>query len=948
MTPHDPAMTDGQSTSSFDQRGQSIQGSQTNITGPVTVIQNAPQSQSLYRRYLEEVIQDCNLLPWRIVNPHFASPDRSANLRLADIYTDLDTTLLRPIDLKGEGELRNFLRQIAQHERVPVQQVTDEAPRLLILGDPGSGKSTFMKHLAYTLAQARLATDAQATENSAAPDVVPHPVGALQPWSHGLLLPLRVELRHVAAFAESHTTTDKVRLFMHYLEHRLDEWRLKDFWPETESLFRQPTPQLLVLLDGLDEVATDQRSLLVDLVNDLVARYRQHRYLVTCRPYAYVGQPWQLADFRTVTLAPFNPPQINRFVENWYARLAEREQLDAPTRQRRLQEALRRPDLRALAECPLLLTVMAQLHTFSSQLPDDRGQLYADSVNLLLQRWESRHDQKPSLLEQLAIPGLRLDDLEAALAHVAFQAQSQQATEASDASADIGEGELRQWLAPYFHDDWNKAGRFIAYIRERAGLLIRHQTAAYIFPHRTFQEYLAACHLVNSADYPTTAADLVRADPVRWREVFLLAAGRAPVGQAIAAVNALCPDEVELSADAATWRQALIAGDALCEIGRIRVERQPAGQAQLARTRRWLVQALRQDQLFAPAERSAAGRTLARLGDPRAAVMRVEEMEFCYVPPGPFMMGSTAADEWAKELERPQHQVNLSYPYWIARYPVTNAQFDQFIAADSYENADYWLEAEAANRWHKGAVTRHHPVWNEETQEYEFPAEITDGPYPLVEPFNLSNHPRVDINWYEAVAFVRWLNLHLQQLGYLPDGYEVHLPSEAEWEKAARGGLQVPTTAEIVSVRQLHAAVLPSLKTNTNPTRRLPWGNDYITNYLSARETGLMATSAVGAFPSGRSPVGAEEMSGTVREWTRTLLTRTTDDVDFTYPYDLNDGREELTAGYRISRILRGGAFGDTELQWTTTRGYSSPQTRYRVFGIRCVIVPTDRRYSAP
>lgn len=835
MTPTNPTPV--------DQRGQIVHGSQTNIAGPVTVIQNGSQSEDLRRRYLEEVMHECDLLPWRIVNPHFASPDRSANLRLTDIYTDLDTTLLRPIDLKGEGELRNFLRQIAQHERVPVQQVTDEAPRLLILGDPGSGKSTFMKHLAYTLAQARLAADAPTTENSAPPDVVPHPAGALQPWSHGLLLPLRVELRHVAAFAESHTTTDKVRLLMHYLEHRLDEWRLKDFWPAVESLLKQPTPQLLVLLDGLDEVATAQRSLLVDLVNDLVARYRQHRYLVTCRPYAYVGQPWQLADFRTVTLAPFNPPQINRFVENWYARLAEREQLDAPTRQRRLQEALRQPDLRALAERPLLLTVMTQLHTFTGQLPDDRGQLYADTINLLLQRWESRHAQTPSLLEQLAIPGLRLDDLQAALAHVAFQAQSQQTTEATDATADISEGELRQWIAPYFHDDWNKAGHFIAYIRERAGLLIRHQTTAYTFPHRTFQEYLAACHLVNSADYPTTAAALVREDPVRWREVFLLASGRAPVGQAIAAVNALCPNEVELSADAATWRQALIAGDALREIGRIRAERQPAGQAQLARTRRWLVHAIRQDQLFAPAERAAAGRTLARLGDPRAAVMRVAEMEFCYVPPGPFIMGSTADNEWAKNQERPQHQVDIPYSYWIARYPVTNAQFDQFIAADSYKNADYWSEAEAANRWHKGAVTRHHPVWNKEKQEYEFPAEVTDGPYLTVEPFNLPNHPRVDINWYEALAFVRWLTERMHEGGVLPRDWAIHLPSEAEWEKAARG----------------------------DDGRLYPWGNRPDPNAANGGATGINTTSAVGCFPGGASPYGVEDLAGNVWEWTRTF-----------------------------------------------------------------------------
>src|SRR5205823_2210772 len=115
---------------------------------------DSPDGAGARRRYLAEVIAECELLPWRVVNPNFADPDRSANLSLADIYTELSTTELRQIE--REEELRQFmaLREVV---RVSAQQIADEAPHLLVMGDPGSGKSTFVKHLAYTLAKANLA-----------------------------------------------------------------------------------------------------------------------------------------------------------------------------------------------------------------------------------------------------------------------------------------------------------------------------------------------------------------------------------------------------------------------------------------------------------------------------------------------------------------------------------------------------------------------------------------------------------------------------------------------------------------------------------------------------------------------------------------------------------------------------------------------------------------------
>ncbi len=131
-------------------------------------------------------------------------------------------------------------------------------------------------------------------------------------------------------------------------------------------------------------------------------------------------------------------------------------------RAEKLKRAALRPDLIGLAERPLLITVMALLHTFRGQLPDDRVELYQWTVDLLLRRWKSRVSGK----------------------------------------------------------DWKKAGKFVEYVLERAGLLIRHKPHAYTFPHRTFQEFMAACHPVSMKDYPRSAARITREDPHRWRIVF--------------------------------------------------------------------------------------------------------------------------------------------------------------------------------------------------------------------------------------------------------------------------------------------------------------------------------------------------------------------------------------------------------------------------------------------
>ncbi|MFZ1597134.1 MAG: SUMF1/EgtB/PvdO family nonheme iron enzyme, partial [Anaerolineae bacterium] len=308
-------------------------------------------------------------------------------------------------------------------------------------------------------------------------------------------------------------------------------------------------------------------------------------------------------------------------------------------------------------------------------------------------------------------------------------------------------------------------------------------------------------------------------------------------------------------------------------------------------------------------------RSLAKLGDPRPDVLTVDGMAFCYVPAGPFTMGE------GKEL----HLCDLDYGYWMGRYPVTNAQYAAFVAAGGYKEAGYWSEAAAAGFWREGEFKgRYDSAWRR-------------GPLAYSEPHNLPNHPVVGVSWYEALAFVRWLSGRARQ--WLPAGWEARLPSEAEWEKAARGGEEIPVSAVI---RPLGAglAAAPGMVRQVNPkSRRIyPWGEEITPERANYDDTGIGATSVVGCFPLGASPYGVQELSGNVWEWTRSLWAQ-----GYPYPSDAQ-GRarcENLAAGPDEMRVLRGSSYygNRTSVRCAFPSG-SAPLYLARYYGFRVVVSP--------
>jgi formylglycine-generating enzyme required for sulfatase activity len=242
---------------------------------------------------------------------------------------------------------------------------------------------------------------------------------------------------------------------------------------------------------------------------------------------------------------------------------------------------------------------------------------------------------------------------------------------------------------------------------------------------------------------------------------------------------------------------------------------------------------------------------------------------FVEVPPGPFLMGSEkSCDPLAYNNELPQHAIILA-TYYIARNPVTMAQFWAFVQATRYERM-----ARATVRWHSDIA-----LFDELRAR-----QPLDGDERL-----LPDHPVVGVTWYEALEYCDWLTKYLREWEGTPEplasrlrqeGWRVTLPSEPEWEKAARG----------------------------TDGRIYPWGSDFDTTRVNCAEATKSTggtTSAVGSFPSGASPYAVEDISGNVWEWTRSIWGA--------YPYPADErgrvGRENLEVTGDALRTVRGGAF---------------------------------------
>ncbi len=292
-------------------------------------------------------------------------------------------------------------------------------------------------------------------------------------------------------------------------------------------------------------------------------------------------------------------------------------------------------------------------------------------------------------------------------------------------------------------------------------------------------------------------------------------------------------------------------------------ERVEGNAAYMANLKKWM-KAIVCNAWLSVYDRIEAGKRLSWLGDDRELDAMVE------IPAGDFTMG-----DYLIANNQPVEKIHVD-AFKMGVYPVTNARYAEFVA----ETGTPWLSNEGGN-------------------------------------IERRSYPAINLTWYEAVKFCDWLTEKWRKAGRIGKNEFVRLPTEAEWEYAARGK-----------------------RASEEGKMIFPWGNEFVDDIANSAELGLNDTCPVGIFPGNVSDFGTRDMIGMVWEWNTTNWGNDPKHPAFPYPYNANDGRENSRhAADDVRRVMRGGSFGSTADHATASyRGHLEPIGFWRGDGFRIVV----------
>lgn len=705
---------------------------------------------------------------------------------------------------------------------------------LYVEGPAGSGKSTFCRWLAWTALEGvtpKADEDTPAEFVETLPDELKGRLPVLVPFRE--FWPNLPGANHSGGASRSLTKKE--------FENCLTSWvDAKAPGGLTSGLLHAHlrNGMALVIFDGADELPPALRPAIVSGLADAYRSWKDNgnRLLVTSRPY---GLSAHEVDTLGLAEAPIEllPDALQGLLALRWFRITQPDEASARALSRDLlAEVARREYLATLAANPLLLTAMCVVYgSEGKRLPQDKYDLYDRIVDSVLSNRFTDPAHISQTRNRLAVVAHGM--------HTGSPLHDERATPLAQATFQDVETILKQYqnLTTFQEADQRSVAAAVEELVSRTGLLTPVAENRAQFFHLSFQEFLAAERIGDVSRDELFALFQARARQVEWRNTLSFVYGNvlstsASPERAVALLTQLVRS---LDDD---WTYADVVVDAT-EIVTARGYRLPTADEQHLYA--WLKERMRGPDV---PQRVRAGDLLSRVGDPRFHAQRWHLpaeplLGFVEIPAGAFLMGSDRAlDPIADDDECPPHQLFLSR-FFVARFPVTIAQFRAFVADVAIEDP--------------------------------------------VPPFlRLRSNSPITVTWKQACDYCAWLDAKLRDSALTPEplasllrgaGFRVRLPSEAQWEKTARGDGQ----------------------------RVFPWGDVAHPTRANYCDTGLNRPSPVGCFPDGASQGGVEDLSGNTWEWTRTA-------AGYAYPYDAKDGRETLAAespDQRLRLVIRGGEY---------------------------------------
>ncbi len=663
----------------------------------------------------------------------------------------------------------------------------------------------------------------------------------------------------------------------------------------------------VLLLDGLNEFPADQRPHKYPQVEAFIQAHPDVMAVVTCREADY---PISL-HLNKVLIRPLDPLRIRDFArralrlksedagETFFWKLAGGDAIqavwkkwertgadfllfwtapDVPRENPNIygvtsgtddsvwrEQVRNSASIMRLASNPYMLRMLLDVYIqYKGTLPANRGQLFDQFVTVLLER------EKLARIDAATNVVTLTDEARALLVglqQVAFQMQVRRAESGADDETSAGTSLDLAAVRDILNDR-------LLYLAVSSSILISGDDVR--FSHQLLQEYFAAKYMDSEIQAGRLKAETIWKpekwwERTNWEEAAILLAGlySDDCSRMVEWVNAANPEAAALC--------VMRSGAALAEATGERLRRE------------WLVRLTDTQAEPNPLARAAVGRALElfRIGgqtaDNRSGVALrpdgLPNIDWVTIPAGEFIYGDDKKDY--PNFAQPADLQVLTLPaFQISRYPITYEQFQAFIDDPEGFHDGRWWEGLALPKGHNSA--------------------------PGEQSFQGGNHPCENVSWYDALAFCCWLSWRLGG-GYTLDNigaWAVRLPTEQEWEKAARG----------------------------TAGRRYPYGDEFDAAKGNTSETGVGQTSAVGLFAEGDTshwgkPIS--DLSGNVWEWCLT-------------DYRSRAPRaEDENLRSDDSRVLRGGSWSYSQgLARAAFRNSNHPSNRFSLFGFRVVCRP--------
>ena len=764
-------------------------------------------------------------------------------------------------------------------EREPSLQFLNAPCSYLLVGDAGMGKTTLMRRFALEL-----------YEN-------------LEKDGDDAPVPIFVRLDKISDFIkeDEQTTEEGVRALQQYI---CSHWKKDLGCPEdlTAESIADYKANLQILLDGLDEIPS--RQLRIKLVR-IVEAWRKYDWgmlrfvdvIITSRPSAIDHALTSALKMPQVNLLSLVGNQIPNFVKNFFIHYNYKIEKRAKKDSDAFVDALELSEAaKEFATNPLYLTVMILMHRKLEVLPRKRLELYKEFYEMLLYQrskgpGKGRMGDKP-------IFKVKIQEKDPVVWHepvftpllrqIAFLVHSNDSDSVSITPEIVEKAFIKKRKDREVNHismtDLAKA--FLDFADNDLGVLVS-RGAFRGFSHRSIQEYLAAMNLAKSGQVAQMEfwSDIAMKKPDRWTEVArLLFCELREEDYLSEYLESQWPHDL---ADTKDPRVLEMISACLSDLedffqdeGGIKILYNDVVKSLTAKRD----QNYENPQIFLTCTNA-----LGLLDEPKIDVSNPPMLPF--EAKEPFQMGSNK-----DKHEQPIHPVKLSR-YWLGVYPVTNKEFAEFMKHGGYEKEEYWFSEDSpfafdGRKEKKDGKWRAPRYWNDDRFGKKRPLA-----------------PVVGVSWYEAMAYCRWWTLTFgeqwaEKMG-LDNKVTMRLPTEAEWEFAARG----------YKVREY------SWEQNQQPQIDLA-------NFSTGK---LDRTTAIGSYPKGKTPEGLFDMSGNVWEWCRDWYGE-----DY---YKKSDAENPTGPAKGEQRVLRGGSWYnyDAGLRCAyRVRGY--PSNRDYVGGFRCAV----------